>query len=214
MKKKSKPLLVQLAEAFCGYSDNSEIMAGKIRQLIQEAESLSTNLDNAQAENKELKSNNSQLQSENTRLKDELSDTNGELINLRQQNKRISEDLIQKTEEANRFHIELSALKNNIKTIVDNLIACLQYCEILDSPTFSKEKVMEFFCNQLENAIGVFGISVFEDVDVPVNPSFHKIVAITPSEDGSKVGYISRSLGKGFRAGEKCIVEQQVEVYK
>lgn len=213
MKKKSKPLLVLLAEAICGYSDNSEIMAGKIQQLIQEAESFSVNLDDAQVENKKLKSNNSQLQSENTRLKDELSNTKDELVNLRQQNKRLSEDLIQKTKEANRFHIELSALKNNVKTIVDNLIACLQNCEILAPPTFSKEKVMEFFCNQLENVIGIFGISVFEDVDVPVNPSFHKIVAITPSEDGSKVGYISRSLGKGFRAGEKCIVEQQVEVY-
>lgn len=214
MKKKNKPLLVRLAEAICGYSDTSEIMAGKIQQLIQEAESLSANLDNAQTANEELKSENSLLQAENTRLKNELSHKEGELSNLRPQNKPLSEDLTQKTEEADRFHKELSDLKNNVKTIVDNLIACLQYCEILDSPTFSKEKVMEFFCNQLENAIGVFGISVFEDVDVPVNSSFHKIVAITPSEDGSKIGYISRSLGKGFRTGEKCIVEQQVEVYK
>ena len=217
MKKEDKPLIVRWAEGVAnllwGYSDKSEQMAEQIQRLMQDAESFSEILDKVQVENRKLKALNEDLQSKNDYLERELSQIKKKLDDWEKQNKELSESLKQKAEELDRSRGELSTLEHKTKDIVGNLIFCLQNSEILMPPTFSKEKVMEFFNKQLEKAIGIFGVSVFEDVDGPVNSSFHRIVATTPSKDASMVGCISRSLGKGFRLGEKCIVEQQVEIY-
>lgn len=196
MKKQGKPFLVRLAEVLCGYEDNSEELALQVQSLSVEM--------------KEAKEKNKSMVHEKTKMENDLL---GKISSFQEKNERMSKELNEISQNLTRKQTELLSLRNNTRLIVDDLISCIQNSEILLSSTFSKEKVMEYFINQLENAIGIFGIAVFEDVGIPANPIFHKIVATVPCEDSSKIGIISRSLSKGFRLKDKCIIEQQVEIY-
>lgn len=108
---------------------------------------------------------------------------------------------------------DLSKQSGQIKELVDNLIYCLQHSEVLIDESYNKENVMDYFFNQIENTLSVAGIEAYEDKIGPVNSVFHKIVSTIETADDQKKGTISRSLGKGFRIGEKCIIEQNVEIF-
>lgn len=134
------------------------------------------------------------------------------------------ESLLSKIEEAESFldtlrhendslKKELANQSANLKDIVDNVIYCLQHSEFLEDDSYEKKEVIGFFNKHIEQILAKVGIEVFEDVEGPVNPVFHKIVASANTDIAAQKGTISRSLGKGFRIGDKCVVEQLVEIY-
>ncbi len=100
------------------------------------------------------------------------------------------------------------------KKVGSPIINCLQGSELFEAEFIDKSKVLKYFETQLTAILKSLGIEVYEDYGVPFNPTFHKIEATTPSPQKEMVGRISQSLGRGYRYGEYCIIEQPVEVYK
>lgn len=100
------------------------------------------------------------------------------------------------------------------KKVGSPIINCLQGSELFEAEFIDKSKVLKYFETQLTAILKSLGIDVYEDCGVPFNSTFHKIEATTPSPQKELVGRISQSLGRGYRYGEYCIVEQPVEVYK
>lgn len=150
-------------------------------------------------------------------LNKELSEKNQELIvknqELTENNTLLTSQISLLQKNFQTCQSELSKQSGHIKELVDNLIYCLQHSEVLIDESYKKENVIDYFFNQIEQILSVVGIEAYEDKIGPVNSVFHKIVSTVETEDDQKKGTISRSLGKGFRIGEKCIIEQNVEIF-
>lgn len=58
------------------------------------------------------------------------------------------------------------------------------------------------------------GVTTIDDCGIPANPLFHRIESTIETDKTVQVGLIAQSLGKGFKRGDVCIVEQPVIVYK
>lgn len=203
-----KPYLVRLAEFICRYTDKSSELQRDFQLMTTEVERLET----------ELKKSNDRIAT----LKKDLLDSSTLVLNLKEQLEFLLKTKADLTSKCELLQNENASLRGQVENIepqmrstVGDLIACIKNAEVLSTPHFDKEKSISFFCNQIETILkDVIGISIYEDVDVPFNPTFHKIVATIPADDPSKIGLISRSYSKGFRQGDKCILEQQVEIYE
>lgn len=209
-----KPYLVRLAELICGCTDESTRLYHDLQQIINEAPNLNSELETSKAIVSslkdeirhssevaiELQSKIDSLETRNTELGQLINSQKVEIGSLRDGNTSLRR--------------KLDNLNSQTKKIVEGLISCIKNSEILSTPVFDKEKSISFFSTQVEKVLtDVIGISIYEDIDLPFNPTFHKIVSTTPTEDSSKIGFIARSFSKGFRLGDKCIQEQQVEIY-
>lgn len=210
---KNKPFIVQFAEFISGYSSSSREQEEALRNLEEQAKILIGELDSYKAKTKDLSVNLTNAEKMNSSLKESLLEKSNIIDSLKEQLKEASE-LIDgfkiQSEQLNEANTLLSSQQN---TLVGNIISGIQNSELFFGDLFSKEQVIQFLNIQLEQLLQTMGIGIFEDIDIPVNPLFHKIEATTFCEDISKEGVISKSLGKGFRIGDKCIQEQPVEIY-
>lgn len=210
---KEKPFIVQLAEFLSGYSGTSKELDEKLCHLQEQAKSL----------NKELclYKSNSQKQSvkivEATHrieyLEKLIQDKNQEIGNLTEQLSILTDRYQKKLDRYNTLNNEVELLSRRQNVLVGYIISGIQNSEIFSAETFSKDQVIHFLNTQLELLLSALDIEIYEDIDIHVNPIFHKIETTKHCDDITKDGFISKSLGKGFRIGDKCIQEQPVEIY-
>jgi molecular chaperone GrpE (heat shock protein) len=210
---REKPFIVQFAEFISGYSSSSREQEEALCKLEGQAKNLIRELDSYKAKSKDLSTNLTNAEKMVSSLNESLLEKSNTIDSLKEKLKEASE-LIDgfkiQCEKLNEANTLLSSQQNNL---VGNIISGIQNSELFLGDLFSKEQVIQFLNTQLEQLLQTMGISVFEDIDIPVNPLFHKIEATTFCEDISKEGFISKSLGKGFRIEGKCIQEQPVEIY-
>ena len=210
---KEKPFIVQFAEFISGYSSSSREQEETLRKLEVQAKNLIRELDLYKAKSKDLSVNLTNAEKMVRSLNESLLEKSNTIDSLKEKLKETSELIDKfniKCEKLNEANTRLSSQHN---TLVGNIISGIQNSELFLGELFSKEQVIQFLNTQLEQLLQTMGIRVFEDIDIPVNPLFHKIEATKFCEDISKEGVISKSLGKGFRIEDKCIQEQPVEIY-
>jgi chromosome segregation ATPase len=210
---KDKPFIVQFAEFISGYSSSSKEQDEALRKLEEQARILSRELDSYKTKSKDLSVNLTNAERMVSFLNEKLLEKSNAIDSLKEQLGKatglIDEFKIQ-CKQLNEANTLLSSQQN---TLVGNIISGIQNSELFLGDFFSKEQVILFLNTQLEQMLQALGINVYEDIGIPVNPLFHKIEATKFCEDISKEGVISKSLGKGFRSGDKCIQEQPVEIY-
>lgn len=210
---KEKPFIVQLAEFLSGYSGNSKELDETLINLRNKAEALNEELNIYKTQSEEFSAKVFKKQQEIERLEDTIKAHSNKLeilsdqLNLATENNKNLED---KCATLNHT-LEFVSDKQNI--LVGYIMSAIQNSEIFSGELFSKEQVIQFLNAQFEQLLSTLDIEVFEDSNIPVNPVFHKIEATLYCDDITKEGFISRSLGKGFRSGQKCIQEQPVEIY-
>lgn len=210
---KDKPFIVQFAEFISGYSSSSKEQDEALRKLEEQASILSSELVSYKTKSKDLSINLTNAEKMVSFLNESLLEKSNAIDSLKEQLGKatglIDEFKIQ-CKQLNEANALLSSQQN---TLVGNIISGIQNSELFLGDLFSKEQVILFLNTQLEQMLQALGINVYEDIDIPVNPLFHKIEATKFCEDISKDGVISKSFGKGFRIGDKCIQEQPVEIY-
>ncbi len=211
--RKEKTFIIKLADFFRRYFGASKRAEEEIHNLHERAKT----------HNEELefyKSNNNDLFNQLEISKRKLDDLT---IALQKKNKTIDNLICQLshvTTQCNKLQEQNTSLKkendkltNLHNQVIGFIISGIQNSEIFDDNTFSKEQVILFLNNQFEQLLSVLDIEMYEDVNIHINPMFHKIEKTQYCEDITKEGYISKSLRKGFRIGDKCIQEQLVEIY-
>lgn len=174
------------------------------------------------------------VQSEAMREKaeEDFKSLSADLDALRQELKVAREDNRRLKEENNALRHEVDALSNECRTLTDDLeemrrkkddesnrfigaiIDCLQNSAVIDSDTVEKLQVMKYFNGQLTMMLSDLGVTVIEDSGIPADPVFHRIESTVDTDNPQQSGLIAQSLGKGFKKGDVCIVEQPVAVYK
>lgn len=210
---KEKPFIVQLAEFLSGYSGTSKELDETLRNLQEKAESLNEELCSHKAQSAELSDQLLKTKHTIESLEQSLQKKNIEIDNLSNKLSIASEQHKKDEEKCDKLGKELEIIISKQNTIVGYIMSAIQNSEIFLGVSFSKEQAIQFFNAQLEQFLSVLDIETFEDINILVNPLFHKIEATQYCEDSSKEGLISKSLGKGFRIGEKCIQEQPVEIF-
>lgn len=169
-------------------------------QLKQAEESLSSLRIDLEAQKEELrlaKEQNAALQNENQILRNTVN-------NMAARCQTLSDNIDVLRQKA----------KEDSDCVIEAVIECIQNATALDSETVEKAQVMKYFNNQLIKVLSNMGIVPIDDIGIPANPQFHRIVNIVITDVQEKSGIISQSFGIGFKKGDDCIVEQPVEVYK
>ena len=167
------------------------------KKAEEKLDSISSDYKKIEHELKETAELKNKFQTENTSLRQEVHDLStqcrtlaNELENLRQKNE----------DDNNRF----------IRAIID----CLQNSSVIDSDSEEKSQIREYFNRQLIRILSDMDVTTIEDFGIPANPIFHRIESIIDTDKVEQSGLIAQSLGKGFKRGNVCIVEQPVAVYK
>lgn len=210
---KEKPFIVQLAEFLSGYSGTSEKLDETLRNLQEKAKSLNQELCSYKAQSEELSAKIIGLNQANERLEKSIAKKNKEIEVLSGQLVKASAEQKETDERCNNLNNALQSVSGKHNVLVGYIISAIQNSEIFSAASFSKEQVIQFLNAQLEQLLSALDIEIYEDKDIHVNPVFHRIEATQYCEDITKEGIISRSLGKGFRVGNKCIQEQPVEIF-
>ena len=203
---KEKPIIVRLAEFLSGYSTTSKEFEETLHKLKSLALSLNKDLDYYKSKTSELSSKIDGLDimlNEKIRIVDNLNEQLRVALNNYQQ-LNSNYDMLGK---------ENKALSNKHNILIGYIISGIQSIEIFSDAAFSKEQVIKSLYIQFEQFLSALDIEIYENLEGRINPQFHKIEATHYSEDITKEGYISKSLGKGFRIGDKCIKEQPVEIF-
>lgn len=173
-----------------------------------------------------------QIESMREKAEKELKSLSADLDALRQELKVAKEDIRRLKEEKNALCHEVDALSNKCRTLTDDLedmrrkkedesnrfigaiIDCLMSSAVIDSDEVGKPQVLKYFNGQLTGILSDLGVTVFEDSGIPADPVFHRVESIMDTDNPQQSGLIAQSLGKGFKRGDVCIVEQPVAVYK
>lgn len=210
---REKPFIVQLAEFLSGYTGTSKEQDETLRRLQERAKSLNEELDSYKSKCKELTDWNSQVENKIKNLESSLKEKNQEVGTLTERLYAATEQLKEALEKSDALNQDLERMSDKQNEFVGYIMSAMQNSEIFSDESFSKEQVIQFLNTQLEQLLSALDIEVFEDINIPVSPLFHKIEATQYTEDIAKEGLISKSLGKGFKIGEKCIQEQPVEIF-
>lgn len=210
---REKPFIVQLAEFLSGYTGTSKEQDETLRRLQERAKSLNEELDSYKSKCKELTDWNSQVENKIKNLESSLKEKNQEVGTLTERLYAATEQLKEALEKSDALNQDLERMSDKQNEFVGYIMSAMQNSEIFSDESFSKEQVIQFLNTQLEQLLSALDIEVFEDINIPVTPLFHKIEATQYTEDIAKEGLISKSLGKGFKIGEKCIQEQPVEIF-
>lgn len=210
---KEKPFIVQLAEFISGYSGTSKELDETLHNLQARAKSLNEELCSYKSQSKELLNKVQELQQKVDNLEQTIEKKNIEIEHLSTEICSASEQHKIDEERCNKLSKDLESISDKQNILVGYIMSAIQNSEIFSDASFTKEQVIQFLNAQLEQLLSTLDIETFEDINIHVNPLFHKIEATQYCEDVTKEGLISRSLGKGFRIGEKCIQEQPVEIF-
>lgn len=210
---KEKPYIVQLAEFLSGYSGSSKEQDETLRHLQARAKALNEELRTYKSECEKLNGRISETEDKIGGLENLLQEKNQEIDTLSKQLYESTDQLKKVLERYNTLSKDLEIMSDKQNTIVGYIMSAIQNSEIFSGSSFSKEQVIQFLNTQLEQLLSVLDIEIYEDINVPLNPLFHKIEATQYTEEITKEGLISKSFGKGFRIGERCIQEQPVEIF-
>ena len=210
---REKPLIVQLAEFLSGYTGTSNELDETLRRLQERAKSLNEELDSYKSKCKELTDWNSEAENKIKNLESSLKEKNQEVETLSERLYAATEQLKEALEISDALNQDLERMSDKQNELVGYIMSAMQNSEIFSGKSFSKEQVIQFLNTQLEQLLSALDIESFEDINIPVSPLFHKIEATQYTEDIAKEGLISKSFGKGFKIGEKCIQEQPVEIF-
>ncbi|MDE5790297.1 MAG: nucleotide exchange factor GrpE [Muribaculaceae bacterium] len=142
-----------------------------------------------------------------------------------EQNKKLKTENDTLRQEIYTLSTQCRALSNDLENLrqkyeVDNnhfiteIIDCLQDLAVIDSDSVEKPQVIKYFDNRLIRILSDLGITIIEDSGIPANPLFHRIECTIDTDKPEQSGLIAQSLGKGFKRGDRCIIEQPVAVYK
>lgn len=209
---KEKPLIVRVAESVSGYADTSKELVDALREAHERVKSLSDELRSKKSECRELTDRIAEADDKIKGLETSLREKDLEIDTLSKKLHAATERLEKALERSDALSQDLERVSDKQNELVGYIMSAIQNSEIFSGTSFSKEQVIQFLNIQFEQLLSVLDIDVYEDIDIPVNPLLHKIVATQYTEDIAKEGIISKSLGKGFRMGEKCIQEQPVEI--
>lgn len=207
MSNKKKPLLVKLAESLTGYVDDTLKLREQVTLLVHEAKIISKELETCQKTIEDSRTKIEKLQEEKMQCNLLLQNKEKELAETEGKLKLYSDKcaVIQK---------DLEFKRDNEKKFVDTMITSLQRSNLIrNTDSFDKNKSIAFFTFQIESLLEEMGIIPFEDIGIPVNPAFHKIVDSEKTEDSLLIGQISKSVRRGFKMGDKCVTEQEVVIY-
>lgn len=210
---KEKPLIVQLAEFLSGYSGTSKELDETLRYLQERTKSLNEELCLYKSKADEHSAKVIEAGQQIEHLENTIQEKDQKIGNLIEQLRTISDQYQKSLERCSTLSKDIELLSSKQNVLVGYIMSDIQNSEIFSAETFSKAQVIQFLNALLEQLLSALDIEIYEDVDVHVNPLFHKIEATKHCHDAAKEGYISRSLGKGFRVGDKCIQEQPVEIY-
>lgn len=210
---KEKPFIVQLAEFLSGYSGTSKERDETLRHLQERAKSLNEELYLYKSKADEQSAKVVEAGQQIEHLENTIQEKDQKIGNLTEQLRTISDQYQKSLERCNTLSKDIEKLSNKQNVLVGYIMSGIQNSEIFSAETFPKAQVIQFLNAQLEQLLSALDIEIYEDVDVHVDPLFHKIEATKHCDNAAKEGYISRSLGKGFRIGGKCIQEQPVEIY-
>lgn len=210
---REKPFIVQLAEFLSGYTGTSNELDETLRRLKERAKSLNEELDSYKSKCKELTDWNSEAENKIKNLESSLKEKNQEVETLSERLYAATEQLKEALEKSDALNQDLERMSDKQNELVGYIMSAMQNSEIFSGKSFSKEQVIQFLNTQLEQLLSALDIESFEDINIPVSPLFHKIEATQYTEDIAKEGLISKSFGKGFKIGEKCIQEQPVEIF-
>lgn len=210
---KEKPFIVQLAEFLSDYSGTSKELDENLHNLQERAKSLNEELCSYKSQLAVLSEQVLDANQNVERLEKSLQEKNQEIDSLSKELCIASAQHEKDEEICNRLSKDLEIILDKQNLLIGYIMSSIQNSEIFSGASFSKEQVIQFLNTQLEQLLSTLDIETFEDINIHVNPLFHKIEATQYCEDASKEGLISRSLGKGFRIGEKCIQEQPVEIF-
>ena len=204
---KEKPFIVQLAEFLSGYSGTSKELDETLHNLQERAKSLNEELCSYKSQSKELSNNLQESQQKVEDLEQILEKKELEIEHLSAEICSASDQHKIDEERCYKLSKDLETISDKQNILVGYIMSAIQNSEIFSGASFTKEQVIQFLNAQLEQLLSTL------DIDIHVNPLFHKIEATQYCEDVTKEGLIYRSLGKGFRIGEKCIQEQPVEIF-
>lgn len=207
MSTKKKPLLVKLAESLTGYVDDTLKLREQVTLLVHEAKITSQELETCKKITQDSRTEIEKLQKEKVQCHLLLENKEKVLAETQEKLKLYSDKcaVIQK---------DLELKRGNENKFIDTMILLLQRSNLIkNTDSFDKKKSIAFFVFQIENLLEEMGIIPFEDIGIPVNPAFHKIVDSEKTEDTLLIGQISKSVRRGFKMGDKCVIEQEVVIY-